>query len=39
MFYTMKEREKIRTFLGKDTQFEGRLTFHEAIRIDGHFCR
>jgi len=33
----MKEREKVSTFLGKGTQFEGRLTFHRAIRIDGHF--
>ena len=37
MFYTMKEREKISAFLRKGTQFEGSLTFHEAIRIDGHF--
>lgn len=39
MFYTMKEREKISAFLAKGTQFEGRLTFYKAIRIDGHFCR
>jgi len=37
MFYTMKERGKINTFLRKGTQFEGRLTFYKAIRIDGHF--
>lgn len=26
--YTMKEREKISAFLWKDTEFEGKLTFH-----------
>jgi cytoskeletal protein CcmA (bactofilin family) len=39
MFCTTKEREKISAFLGKGAQFEGRLTFYKAIRIDGHFCR
>ena len=24
-------------FLGKDTAFEGKLTFHGTVRIDGHF--
>jgi len=24
-------------FIGKDTAFEGKLTFHGTIRIDGHF--
>ena len=33
----MKKREKAVTFLGKDTEFEGKLTFHGTIRIDGHF--
>ena len=36
-FNTMKERDKATTFLGKGTQFERKLTFHGAIRIDGHF--
>ncbi len=36
-FNTMKERDKVITFLGKDTEFEGKLTFHGAVRIDGHF--
>ena len=31
------KREKAITFLGKDTEFEGKLTFHGTIRIDGHF--
>ena len=33
----MKKTETTTTFLGKDTEFEGKLTFHGAIRIDGHF--
>jgi cytoskeletal protein CcmA (bactofilin family) len=33
----MQETETIAAFFGKDTEFEGRLTFHETIRIDGHF--
>ena len=33
----MKKRDKVITFLGKDTEFEGKLTFHGTIRIDGHF--
>jgi len=33
----MKEREKISAFLWKDTEFEGKLTFHGTIRIDSHF--
>ena len=36
-FNTMKERDKVITFLGKGTEFEGKLSFHGAIRIDGHF--
>jgi cytoskeletal protein CcmA (bactofilin family) len=33
----MKERDRSVTFLGKETEFEGTLTFHGAIRLDGHF--
>lgn len=33
----MKKTDKINTYLGKDTEFEGRLKFYGAIRIDGHF--
>ena len=33
----MKKSEQVVTFLGKDTEFEGKLRFHGNIRIDGHF--
>jgi cytoskeletal protein CcmA (bactofilin family) len=33
----MKRKETITTFLGKDTEFQGKLTFQGTIRIDGHF--
>ena len=33
----MKKRDKITSFLGKDTWFEGNLKFCGTIRIDGHF--
>jgi cytoskeletal protein CcmA (bactofilin family) len=33
----MKKIEKVITFLGKETAFEGKLKFEGAIRIDGHF--
>jgi cytoskeletal protein CcmA (bactofilin family) len=33
----MKKQDKIITFLGRNTRFEGRLTFQGAIRIDGAF--
>ncbi len=33
----MKKSEQVVTFLGKDTEFEGKLVFHGNIRIDGHF--
>jgi len=33
----MKKTETMNAFLGKDTEFEGKLTFHGTIRIDGHF--
>jgi cytoskeletal protein CcmA (bactofilin family) len=32
----MKKKDKDITFLGKDTEFEGKLTFQGTIRIDGH---
>lgn len=33
----MKKAEKVITFLGTDTAFEGKLKFEGTIRIDGHF--
>lgn len=27
----------IKAFLGKGSEFEGKLTFHETVRIDGNF--
>ena len=33
----MKKRDEIKAFLGKNTEFEGRLQFNGAVRIDGHF--
>lgn len=33
----MSKTEKVITFLGKETAFEGKLTFDGTIRIDGHF--
>lgn len=33
----MKKTETMTAFIGKDTEFDGRLTFHGTIRIDGHF--
>jgi cytoskeletal protein CcmA (bactofilin family) len=33
----MKNRNEINAFLGKDTEFEGKLTFNGAVRIDGRF--
>ena len=32
----MQKTENMTAFLGKDTAFEGKLTFHGTIRIDGH---
>lgn len=32
-----KIREQINAFLGKDTEFEGKLSFTGAVRIDGRF--
>lgn len=33
----MKKRDEINAFLGKNTEFEGKLSFKGAVRIDGHF--
>ena len=33
----MSKKEKVVTFLGKNTKFAGKLAFHGTIRIDGHF--
>jgi len=33
----MKKIENITTYIGKDTEFEGKLRFYGTIRIDGHF--
>lgn len=32
----MKNKDEINAFLGKDTEFEGKLSFKGAVRIDGH---
>jgi len=33
----MKGTDNITTYIGKDTEFEGKLKFYGTIRIDGHF--
>ena len=33
----MKKRDEINAFLGKNTEFEGKLSFTGAVRIDGCF--
>jgi len=33
----MRKHDKVTAFLGKGTEFEGKLTFHGSTRIDGHF--
>jgi cytoskeletal protein CcmA (bactofilin family) len=33
----MKTKDEINAFLGENTEFEGKLTFTGAVRIDGHF--
>ena len=33
----MTKRDEINAFLGRNTEFEGRLSFEGAVRIDGHF--
>ena len=32
-----KKKDQINTFLGVDTEFEGKLTYTGAVRIDGRF--
>jgi cytoskeletal protein CcmA (bactofilin family) len=31
----MKKKDQINAFLGRDTEFEGKLSFNGAVRIDG----
>lgn len=33
----MKQRDEIKAFLGKNTEFDGKLSFAGTVRIDGHF--
>ncbi|MBN1850257.1 MAG: polymer-forming cytoskeletal protein [Deltaproteobacteria bacterium] len=33
----MKNKDEINAFLGMETEFEGKLSFKGAVRIDGHF--
>jgi cytoskeletal protein CcmA (bactofilin family) len=33
----VKKREGFNAFLGKDAEFDGKLSFTGAVRIDGHF--
>ena len=33
----MKNKDEINAFLGRETEFEGKLSFKGAVRIDGHF--
>ena len=33
----MKNKDDVNAFLGKDTEFEGKLSFKGTVRIDGHF--
>lgn len=33
----MKKTDEINAFLGRNTDFEGKLSFKGAVRIDGHF--
>ena len=33
----MRKHDKVTAFLGKGTEFDGKLTFHGSTRIDGHF--
>jgi cytoskeletal protein CcmA (bactofilin family) len=33
----MKKTDEINAFLGKDTEFDGKLSFGGTVRIDGHF--
>ena len=34
----MKSKDEINAFLGRETEFEGKLSFKGAVRIDGHFA-
>jgi cytoskeletal protein CcmA (bactofilin family) len=36
-FCIMKKTETMIAFLGKGTEYEGKLTFNGTVRIDGHF--
>ena len=33
----MKKKDEINAFLGKNTEFEGKLSFTGTVRIDGRF--
>ena len=33
----MRRRDEINAFLGKNTEFEGKLSFSGTVRIDGRF--
>jgi len=33
----MKNRDQINAFLGRNTEFNGKLSFKGVVRIDGHF--
>ncbi len=33
----LKNKTDINAFLGRETEFEGKLSFKGAVRIDGHF--
>jgi len=33
----MKRRDEIKAFLGRNTEFEGKLSFSGTVRIDGRF--
>jgi len=33
----MRRRDEIKAFLGKNTEFEGKLSFSGTVRIDGRF--
>ena len=33
----MKRKDEINAFLGRNTEFEGKLSFKGAVRIDGNF--
>jgi cytoskeletal protein CcmA (bactofilin family) len=33
----MKNADSVSAFLGKGAEYEGKLTFHGTVRIDGHF--